>query len=162
LSDHKRGCILFKDDPIDPPGFPATDKEYFIMCSQQAFRRPHIRPDYPVKPPEPGLYMPATPPLATLAVIEFWLNVFLRRHHFRRLFRPLLEEDDLVLSDIGLNRSDIKWAIELPLKFDALKALGACRKAREAQVNALPIDNQDGKHTGDALEGPTDPYRHCL
>lgn len=101
------------------------------MCNQPEFQRPQLSPDSPVKPPELDFYMPATPPLAFLEKVAFWLRIFRRRHHFRRLFVPLLEEEDLILSDIGFNRSDIEWALELPLKIDALKALEACRKARE-------------------------------
>lgn len=101
------------------------------MCNQKPCQRPQLRPDSPVYPPKLGLYMPATPPLASLAKVEFWLKIFRRRHHFRRLFVPLLKEDDLTLSDIGFNRTDIEWALELPLTVDALKALQACRKANE-------------------------------
>lgn len=100
------------------------------MSNQQEFRRPQLPPDSPAKPPELELYMPATPPLDFLATVEFWIRIFRRRHHFRRLFRPLLNEDDQILSDIGFERTDIQWALELPLKVDALKALEACRRAR--------------------------------
>ncbi|MFC4259685.1 hypothetical protein ACFOZ5_11655 [Marinobacter lacisalsi] len=101
------------------------------MGNQSEFQRPQLSPDSPVKPPELDLYMPATPPLAFLENVAFWLRIFRRRHHFRRLFVPLLREEDRILSDIGVNRSDIEWALALPLKIDALKALQACRKARE-------------------------------
>lgn len=101
------------------------------MCSQQEFRRPQLLPDSPVEPPKLDLYMPATPPLAFMAKLEFWLKIFRRRRHFRRLFMPLLREEDLILSDIGFNRTDIQWALKLPLEVDALKALEACRKTRE-------------------------------
>lgn len=103
------------------------------MCNQQEFRRPQLLPDSPVKPPELDLYMPATPPLAFMATLEFWIKVFRRRHHFRRLFVPLLDEDDRILSDIGFERTDIQWALKLPLKVNALKALEACRTARRKQ-----------------------------
>lgn len=100
------------------------------MCNQQEFQRPQLLPDSPVKPPELDLYMPATPPLAFMATVEFWLKVIRRRHHFRSLFIPLLKEEDEILSDIGFERRDIQWALEQPLKVDALKALEACRNAR--------------------------------
>ncbi|MFL1466620.1 hypothetical protein ACQUWM_13745 [Marinobacter sp. DUT-3] len=100
------------------------------MCNYQEFRRPSLRPDAPKQPPSLDFYMPATPPLAFMATLEFWVRIFRRRHHFRRLFVPLLEENDQILSDIGYERVDIQWALELPLKIDALKALAACRRAR--------------------------------
>ncbi len=100
------------------------------MHNQQDFRRPQLQPDSPVKPPELDLYMPATPPLAFMATLEFWVKICRRRYHFRRLFLPLLDEDDQILSDIGFERTDIQWALKLPLKMDALKALEACRRAR--------------------------------
>lgn len=108
------------------------------MCSQQEFRRPQLLPDSPVKPPKLEMYMPATPPLAFMATVEFWIRVFRRRHHFRRLFLPLLKEEDQILSDIGFERKDIQWALRLPLKVDALKALEACRKAR--RESEMPVE----------------------
>lgn len=106
------------------------------MSHYQEFRRPQLRPDSPVKPPELELYMPATPPLAFMATVEFWIKVIRRRHHFRRLFLPLLKEEDQILTDIGFERTDIQWALALPLRVDALKALEACRKARrEAELS---------------------------
>lgn len=101
------------------------------MCNYQEFRRPSLRPDAPKQPPSLDFFMPATPPLAFMATLEFWVRIFRRRHHFRRLFVPLLEENDQILSDIGYERVDIQWALELPLKVDALRALAACRRARE-------------------------------
>lgn len=101
------------------------------MCNYQEFRRPSLRPDAPKQPPSLDFYIPATPPLAFMATLEFWVRIFRRRHHFRRLFVPLLEENDQILSDIGYERVDIQWALELPLKVDALRALAACRRARE-------------------------------
>ncbi|MEP1216424.1 MAG: hypothetical protein ABJM11_20470 [Marinobacter sp.] len=100
------------------------------MCKQQEFNRPRLLPDTPVKPPELDLYMPATPSLAFMATLEFWIKMFRRRYHFRRLFVPLLNEDDRTLSDIGYERADIQWALRRPLKVDALKALEVCREAR--------------------------------
>jgi len=107
-----------------------TELEIETMSHYQDFRRPQLRPDAPAKPPELELYMPATPPLAFMATVEFWVRIFRRRHHFRRLFLPLLKEDDEMLADIGFERTDIQWALKLPLKVDALKALEACRRAR--------------------------------
>ncbi len=101
-----------------------------MMSHYQKFHRPQLRPDSPPKPPELEVYMPATQPLAFMAAIEFWVRIFRRRHHFRRLFLPLLKEDDEILADIGFERTDIQWALNLPLKVDALKALEACRRER--------------------------------
>lgn len=123
------------------------------MCIEHEFHRPQLRPDCPVKPTELDLYMPATPPLACLALVEFWLKNFRRRHHFRRLFMPLLEERDLILSDIALNRTDIEWALGLPLKIDALRALEVCRKKREESeklrgrgIKRMPSKNCPDNH----------------
>ncbi|MGM0570230.1 hypothetical protein [Marinobacter sp.] len=110
-----------------------------------------------MKPPTLDLYMPATPPLALLAKADFWLKIMWRRHHFRRLFVPLLEEEDLILSDIGLNRTDIEWALELPLRVDALKALEACRKARGIHDKAAAEGSQYG--TGEKRCGQSGPPR---
>lgn len=74
-----------------------------------------------------------TPPFLAVALLEFWIKIFRRRHHFRRLFVPLLEENDRTLSDIGFERKDIQWALKLPLKVDALKALEVCRKGQIKQ-----------------------------
>ena len=104
-----------------------TELEIETMSHYQDFRRPQLRPDAPAKPPELELYMP---PLAFMATVEFWVRIFRRRHHLRRLFLPLLKEDDEMLADIGFERTDIQWALNLPLKIDALKALEACRRAR--------------------------------
>ncbi|MFL1454108.1 hypothetical protein ACJO5Y_06655 [Marinobacter sp. GN3S48] len=65
-----------------------------------------------------------------MATLEFWVRIYWRRRYFRRLFVPSPEENDQILSDIGFEREDIKWALELPLKIDALKAPAACRGAR--------------------------------
>jgi len=100
------------------------------MCNRQDVSRPIVHPDTPAQPPELEFYMPATPSVAFMAKLEFWLKIVRRRHHFRRLFVPLLKEDDEILSDIGYERKDIQWALTLPLKFDALKALEACRMTR--------------------------------
>ena len=62
------------------------------------------------------------------------MQMFLARRPLKlqnfRLFLPLLKEDDEILTDIGFERTDIQWALNLPLKIDALKALEACRRAR--------------------------------
>ncbi len=103
------------------------------MSNQQEFRHPRLLPDSPVEPPELELYMSATPPLAFMANLEFWIRIFRRRYHFRRLFVPLLNEDAQILSDIGFERTDIQWALKLPLRVGALKALEVCRKARRKE-----------------------------
>ncbi len=100
------------------------------MPDRHQFRRPDPVPDAPEQPPSLDFYMPVTPSLALMATLEFWVSVYLRRHHFRELFRPFLEEDDQIIADLGFEKADIQWALELPLKVDALKALEACRRAR--------------------------------
>ncbi|AZT82468.1 hypothetical protein EHN06_02330 [Marinobacter sp. NP-4(2019)] len=108
------------------------------MGTYKELRRTTLSPDEPRQPPDLDFYMPATPPLALIAKLEFWVEIYRRRHHFRRLFEPLLKENDQILSDIGFERADIKWALKLPLKIDALKALSDCRRVK---APALPICN---------------------
>ncbi|WP_328186615.1 hypothetical protein [Marinobacter sp. OP 3.4] len=100
------------------------------MNHNHTFQRPQPTPESPRKPPRLDLYMPATPPLASLSVLEFWVRMVWRRLRFRRRSAPLLKASDTVLQDVGLDRSDIEWALKLPLKVDALKALARCRRAR--------------------------------
>lgn len=106
------------------------------MLDSPTFTRPEPVLDAPKVPPRLDLYMPATPPLGLLAVFEFWVHVYRRRACFRRLFRPLLEETDQILADIGYHRKDIEWAMSLPLKADALKSLERCRQARYNQTGS--------------------------
>lgn len=122
------------------------------MNQDPDFIRPEPVLDSPRKPPNLELYMPATPPLGVLSVIEFWLHIYWRRAHFRRLFRPLLAESDCLLADIGFHREDVEWAMTLPLRADALKALNACRQARqEAGQPTAPGD----KRSDTVLEAAT-------
>lgn len=100
------------------------------MPSQPELKRPQLPPDSPPKTPVLEFYMPATPPLASLEKVAFWMGLLRRRHHFRRLFIPLLRKEDGTLSDMGLKQSDIEWALSLPLNIDALKALLVCCKSR--------------------------------
>ncbi len=100
------------------------------MGTYKELPRTALSPDEPRQPPSLDFYMPATPPLALIAKLEFWVGIYRRRYHFRRLFVPLLKENDQMLEDIGFERADIKWALKLPLKIDALKALADCRRVR--------------------------------
>ena len=104
------------------------------MGSSNEFRRPAIQPDAPKIPPQPEFNMPAMPPLKLLAVLDFWRHIYFRRRHFRKLFEALTQETDQTLNDIGYCREDINWALSLPLKVDALKALEACRTARAGKL----------------------------
>ncbi|MFL1405312.1 hypothetical protein ACJO2E_08215 [Marinobacter sp. M1N3S26] len=120
------------------------------MNHNHTFQRPQPTPESPRKPPRLDLYMPATPPLASLSVLEFWVRMVWRRLRFRHRSAPLLKASDTVLQDVGLERSDIEWALNLPLKVDALKALARCRRARRQH-----LEEQYGKRpcSPDGAEG---------
>ena len=100
------------------------------MPQDPGFHRPQPIPEQPRKPPRLDLYMPATPPLQSLSVLEFWVSVLWRRLRFRRQVHALLGAPDAVIDDVGLDRGDIQWALNLPIRVDALKALARCRRAR--------------------------------
>lgn len=94
------------------------------MNQHQPFQHPVSDDDNaPPSPPKLTLYMPATPPLGLIHVLELWWWRYRRRRQFRQYFAELLSHDDHILEDMGHRRSDILWASELPLKVDALKAL---------------------------------------
>lgn len=107
------------------------------MRETNNFRGPYVKPDSVRFPVEPRVLMPAMPSLKLMAVFEFWGKVVTRRHHFRRLFLPLLNESDDLLDDIGYRKEEILWALRLPLKVDALRALEACRKERLADSGVV-------------------------
>lgn len=107
------------------------------MKDSNTFHGPFVEPDSPKFPPKLDFYMPATPPLRMLALLEFWVHVLSRRYHFKKLFRPLLQQPDEIVEDIGFSREEINWAMQLPLKIDALKALEACRRERELGQSKL-------------------------
>lgn len=77
----------------------------------------------PPPPPRLDLYMPAMPPLGLIHALETWWWAYRRRRRFRQGMLPLLACDDAILKDIGYRRADIHWALRLPLKVDALRAL---------------------------------------
>ena len=77
----------------------------------------------PKTPKYPEVIAPVMPPLHSMAHVEFWLHVIKRRCHFKRLFMPLLGEGDTVHEDLSCRRRCIIWALDLPLRTDALKAL---------------------------------------
>lgn len=100
------------------------------MQESTKFRGPVVKPECVKYPPQPRILMPAMPPLKLIALLEFWAKMALRRYHFKRLFLPLLQESDEFLDDIGFRKQEVFWAIQLPLKVDALKALEVCRRER--------------------------------
>ena len=108
------------------------------MQESTKFRGPVVEPESVKYPPQPRISMPAMPPLKLIALLEFWAKVVLRRYHFKRLFLPLLQDSDDLLDDIGFRTEEILWALQLPLKVDALKALEICRKERSQSVRQLP------------------------
>ena len=134
------------------------------MNHHHTFQRPQPTPESPRNPPRLDLYMPATPPLASLSVLEFWVRMVWRRLRFRRRSAPLLKASDTVLQDVGLERSDIEWALNLPLKVDALKALARCRRARRQFLEApwetgphSPADMSGTAITATGKPAPTSP-----
>jgi len=70
------------------------------------------------------------PPLKLRTLFELWTKMVLHRRHFKKLFVPLLQESDDFLDDIGYRKEEVLWALRLPMKIDASKALEACRKDR--------------------------------
>lgn len=106
------------------------------MKTEGGFERPRIEPEQIEYPPEPDFYMPAMPPLRLIALLEFWWKRWRDRRQFCRLYEPMLMESDAQLKDVGLSREDIAWAMNLPLRFDAHKALRECRAMR---VQAITI-----------------------
>lgn len=82
------------------------------------------------RPPKPDLLMPAMPPLGLINAVENWVRCWVRRRQFRQRFLYLLDYDDLILEDMGHCRGEIEWALQLPLREDAVKALSCCRERR--------------------------------
>ena len=110
---------------------------------------PYEGAEKPRIPKYPQVIAPAMPPLHLIAHVEFWLHVIKRRYHFKRLFKPLLGEVDTVLEDLGYRRGDIIWALDLPLRTDALKALESKKTARATStastgqvVGFIPCDQR--------------------
>ncbi|MBT2772626.1 hypothetical protein J7J47_10325 [Halomonas sp. ISL-60] len=87
----------------------------------------------PPKPPQLHFYMPAMPSMRLIRALDMGWWHYRRRWLFRRHIVPLLDYDDHVLCDIGHCREDILWASQLPLKVDAIQALEARQKKRQAQ-----------------------------
>lgn len=104
------------------------------MRKSTKFRGPVVKPESVKYPPKPSISMPAMPPLRLIALLEFWAKMALRRHHFKKLFVPLLDESEDLLEDIGFRKEEILWALGLPLRVDALKALEVCRKERSCSI----------------------------
>lgn len=107
------------------------------MSQYEPIRRPRVDADRPTPPPALDIYMPAMPPLGLITAVEHWWHVFRRRRQFRRGFLTLLAHDDRILEDMGYHRDDILWALRLPLRVDALKALEECRALRKARQAPL-------------------------
>nr|WP_297459960.1 hypothetical protein [uncultured Halomonas sp.] len=72
--------------------------------------------------------MPAMPPLGLINAVENWVHAWVRRRQFRQRFLYLLDYDDHILEDMGHCRDEIEWALRLPLREDAGRAL-LCRRA---------------------------------
>lgn len=87
----------------------------------------------PPKPTQPHFYMPAMPSMRLIRALDMGIWHCRRRWLFRRHIVPLLAYDDHVLRDIGYSREDILWASQLPLKVDAIHALEARQKKRQAE-----------------------------
>lgn len=113
------------------------------MKKTNKFCGPFVEPDSPRFPPKLDLYMPATPPLGILAHMEFWAHILLRRYHFKKLFRPVLQQKDEPLEGIGYSREEITWAMQLPLNVDALKALEACRRERNLSLQHTQTTHEE-------------------
>jgi len=67
------------------------------------------------------------------------------RRHRRQLsqsLRPLLEKTDDMLDDIGHSRSDIEWALQLPLRVNAALALEERRLARTGPHQNMALSHQ--------------------
>lgn len=93
---------------------------------------PRRRPedDEPKPPPQPDFYMPAMPPLGLIHALEHWWWAYRRRRRFLRHIQPLLAQDDAQLASRGHRRADLQWALRLPLKVDAQRALEERRTSR--------------------------------
>lgn len=89
----------------------------------------------PSRPPMRDFYMPAMPPLGLITALENAWKAWRRRRRFRRRFLPLLAYDDHTLDDMGYRRSDIEWALSLPLREDAL---GSLEKRRAQRSSGAP------------------------
>ncbi len=63
---------------------------------------------------------------------QFNLGLLLRHWRARRSVRQMLEWDDRILRDIGVQRDEVQWASTLPLTVNAALALEdrAQRRAR--------------------------------
>ncbi|OJA05796.1 hypothetical protein [Halomonas sp. QHL1] len=87
----------------------------------------------PPKPPQLHFCMPAMPSMRLIRALDMGWWHFQRRRLFRRHILPLLDCDDQLLRDMGHSREDILWASQLPLRVDAIQALEARQKKRQAQ-----------------------------
>ena len=73
--------------------------------------------------PGPAFYMPAMPPFELYGAVRRWWHAYRRRTRFRSNVRALLEHEDTLLRDLGYRREDLVWALRLPLRVDAVRAL---------------------------------------
>lgn len=61
---------------------------------------------------------------------RFWFRKFADRRNAQRALIPLLQQRDIILRDLGYERTDIKMALKLPLEFDALRYMEQKRTTR--------------------------------
>lgn len=97
------------------------------MRKLDQFRGPCVKHECVGLPAQPNILVP---PLKLRTLFELWTKMVLHRRHFKKLFVPLLQESDDFLDDIGYRKEEVLWALRLPMKIDASKALEACRKER--------------------------------
>ncbi|MCC5859552.1 MAG: DUF1127 domain-containing protein [Ectothiorhodospiraceae bacterium] len=68
------------------------------------------------------------PPFELYGAIRRWWQAYRRRQRFRSNVRALLEHEDTLLRDLGYRREDLYWALRLPLRVDAVRALEERRR----------------------------------
>lgn len=80
--------------------------------------------------PLPDVYMPAMPPLALITALEHWVwrrvvrtRLWMRAWARRRRLQRLQDYDDHLLEDMGYTRQELAWALSLPMRVNARRAL---------------------------------------
>ncbi|MDN3517587.1 hypothetical protein QWY84_08200 [Aquisalimonas lutea] len=106
------------------------------MSNANPIRRCEVPQNRPASMPD--FYMPAMPPLGLIRAIERWVALYRQRRRFRRRFLPLLAQSDRILEDMGYRREDILWALRLPLRVDARRALQERRRRGDAAGRVGP------------------------
>jgi hypothetical protein len=69
-------------------------------------------------------------PTVRLQPLASWVESYSRRQNFRRMARSLLAERDDILLDLGYHRHELKGAMNLPLRSNALEYIEAQRAKR--------------------------------